>query len=239
MPVAGRSTQACVCAGTAGSCTTEAAGERNVPMPPQATNKFSSLPNTVLLLTFVAVLDLPFFPCWAVQVQVSAIVVMKEQWLMRLLRSLLAHWLISAGGGNGGGAGWEKTPLRACPPSKCVSKARAKASIAKSRKSLSLLPSHGASSSQPQSTLAGSPPSPATKTNPSTNLHPLCLRQLFPTLIEFILCLGKSSGAPTGRPILFCPNNISLPSPSRTHQPFSHLTDLISHHNELLRSPPE
>ena len=80
---------------------------------------------------------------------------------------------------------------------------------------------------------------PSNETNPSTNLHPLCLRQLFPTLIEFILCLGKSSGAPTGRPILFCPNNISLPSPSRTHQPFSHLTDLISHHNELLRSTPE
>lgn len=157
---------------------------------------------------------------------------------MRLLRSLLAHWLISAGGGNGGGAGWEKTPLRACPPSKCVSKARAKASIAKSRKSLSLLPSRRLIQSAPVHSRRIAT-KPSNETNPSTNLHPLCLRQLFPTLIEFILCLGKSSGAPTGRPILFCPNNISLPSPSRTHQPFSHLTDLISHHNELLRSTPE
>ena len=81
MPVAGRSTQACVCVGIAGSSTTHAVGERNVPMPPQATNKFSSLPNTVQLLTFVAVVDLPFFPCWAVQIQVLnvAIVGMKEQ----------------------------------------------------------------------------------------------------------------------------------------------------------------
>ena len=138
---------------------------------------------------------------------------------MRLLRSLL-HWLIGSFPlvvemtGNGG----EKMPLRACPPSKCVSKARAKASIAKSRKSLSLLPSRRLLIQSAPVHSRRIATKPSNETNPSTNLHPLCLRQLFPTLIEFILCLGKSSGAPTGRPILFCPNNISLPSPFRTHR---------------------
>ena len=78
MPVAGRSTKCKACVGTAR--TTHAVGERNV--PPQATDKFSSLPNTVLLLTAVLlVVDLLFFPCWAVQIQVLnvAIVGMKEQ----------------------------------------------------------------------------------------------------------------------------------------------------------------
>lgn len=72
VPVAGRSTQCKACVGTAG--TTHAVGERNV--PPQATNKFSSLPKTVLLPTAaVGDRDLVFFPCWAVQVQVNVAIV--------------------------------------------------------------------------------------------------------------------------------------------------------------------
>ena len=135
---------------------------------------------------------------------------------MRLLRSLLAHWLISAGGGNGAGSGGRRCLCEPARPRSACRKQGGKPASPKAKNHFHFC-RHGASSSQPQSTLAGSPPSPATKTNPSTNLHPLCLRQLFPTLIEFILCLGKSSGAPTGRPILyFAPTTFDVPDMNRT-----------------------